>query len=195
MDEDDGTVIDRHLDGDTDAFEILVHRHGPAIMGFLRWRTRDPILSEDLLQETFLRALQALRSYRHRDRLRAWLMRIARNLVIDHERRRSGRLVPLDAPLSAAEPDGATLGDLLPAPARWEPEPLVERRELAARARAAVDRLAPVQRDVFLMRQAGLSFKEIAKTQECSINTALGRMYDAVNHLRRNLSDLQVASA
>jgi DNA-directed RNA polymerase specialized sigma24 family protein len=45
------------------------------------------------------------------------------------------------------------------------------------------------------MRQAGLSFKEIAKTQECSINTALGRMYDAVNHLRRNLSDLQVASA
>jgi RNA polymerase sigma-70 factor (ECF subfamily) len=190
-DDDDGALINRYLEGDPGSFEEIVRRHGPPILGYLRWRTRDAALAEDVLQEMFMRALKGLRSYRHRDRLRAWLIRIARNLVIDHERRAGGRLVELDAPLVAGETAGTTLGDLLPAPARYEPEPEAERRELAAAARKALDHLVPVQREVFLMRQSGLSFKEIAKVQGCSINTALGRMYDAVNHLRGVLSDLE----
>jgi len=61
-------------------------------------------------------------------------------------------------------------------------------RELGLRIEAAAARLPLEQREVFWLRmQADLSFKEIAKVQNCSINTALARMQYAVSKLRKEL--------
>ena len=185
--DDDGVLIQRYLGGDADAFEELVRRHQNVLFAFLLGRTRSRPLAEDLLQETFLRMLTHLPEYRHRDRLRSWLFRIAHHLVIDDVRARPPGQVSLDARPARLEGEGPAAGDTLPAPDARRPDRIAEGREEAARARAALDRLVPAQREVVLLRQAGLAFKEIARIQGCSINTALGRMHDAVLILRRAL--------
>ncbi len=187
--DDDGTLLRRYLDGDATAFDELMRRHAPALFGFLLLRVRDRQLAEDLLQDVFVRMLGAVRRYRHRDRLRAWLFRIARNLVIDHERRRAGlKTVPADAEMYPGSPGSPTLAEVLPGPEWMRPDRLAESRDEAQAAREALATLAPAQQEVFLLRQAGISFREIAEMQGCPINTALGRMHDAVTALRRHLA-------
>ena len=80
-----------------------------------------------------------------------------------------------------------TLGDLLPAPDSTRPDTTAERRESYAAAREALADLPAPQREVFLMRQSGLSFREISRAQRVPLNTALGRMHDAVTGLRKRL--------
>ena len=62
-------------------------------------------------------------------------------------------------------------------------------RELGKALREAAEGLAEEQKEVFLLRQEGLSFKEIAEVQNCSINTVLGRMQYAVKNLRKRLNE------
>ena len=86
-----------------------------------------------------------------------------------------------------ASEDSPSIGEMLPAPESSRPDMMAERRELFVRAEMALTDLPGPQREVFLMRQAGLSFKEIKRIQRVPLNTALGRMHDAVTRLRKRL--------
>ncbi len=184
--DDDGALVRQYLDGDPDAFAELVRRHAPVVQGFLRSRTRSVEAAEDLTQDVFIRALGALPRYAHRERFRAWLLAIARNLATDREREEGRKhMVSIELPVGGS--DTLTLADTLPASDRHDPARVAEARDTAGRAGAALAELHPGQREVFELRQAGLSFNEIAKVQRVSINTALGRMHDAVRHLREKL--------
>jgi len=188
--DDDRLLIQRYLEGNISAFDELFRRHAGSVYTFILHHVRDRTQAEDTLQEVFIRMLTHLHKYRHEGRLRAWLIRIALNLIVDQARQhKAAKLVSIEThPVRDPErEDGPTLGELLPAPERQQPERIAERRELAAAAKEALAGLAPAQRDVFLMRQAELSFKEIARLQGCSINTALGRMHHAVMTLQRRL--------
>ena len=71
-----------------------------------------------------------------------------------------------------------------------DPAELVEQRDLGRRIEAAIRTLPPEQREVFVLRtQGNVSFKEIAKTQGISINTALARMQYAMQKLRKLLRE------
>lgn len=184
--EDDGALVRRYLDGEPDAFAELVARHAPAVLGYLRSRTRSPEAAEDLLQEAFLRVLRALPNYRHTERFRSWLLAIARNLATDREREEGRkRMISIEQPVGGSAT--LTLGDTLPGPERHDPVRRAELRDDAARAMEALAALHPAQREVFELRQAGMAFADIARLQRVSINTALGRMHDAVAHLRHAL--------
>ncbi|MER6943317.1 RNA polymerase sigma factor [Nonomuraea sp. NPDC000554] len=67
--------------------EELYREHWPLVCGFLLRRTRDPHLAEDLAQETFVKATRALLGWRGENPA-AWLLAIARNVLVDHVRRR-----------------------------------------------------------------------------------------------------------
>lgn len=185
--DEDGVLIRRYLEGDAGAFDELYRRHGSPLFAFFLVRCRDRARAEDLLQELFLRVVTHLPRYRHSGRFRGWLFRIAHRLLIDEARRRGGVvLVSSDAPVGAGD-HPAPLGDSFAGPERLQPEQAAERGEAAAAATRALGRLSPAQREVFQLRQAGVAFKEIANIQGVSINTALGRMHDAVTSLRRQL--------
>jgi RNA polymerase sigma-70 factor, ECF subfamily len=62
--------------------------------------------------------------------------------------------------------------------------------ELSNAVAKALEQLPVEQKEVFLMRQDKISFKEIAEIQQCSINTALGRMQYAIKNLRKELDAL-----
>jgi RNA polymerase sigma-70 factor (ECF subfamily) len=140
--------------------------------------------ADEIFQDCWLRVIRKADGYR-RDRFRGWVYRIAHNLMIDHVRRRKSTL-SMDVPAGG---DGLTLADSLPAPNR-SPSDDALGNELAVRIRQAVDRLAPEQREVFLLRTEGeVPFREIARIQRVPVNTALARMQYALQKLRVILHD------
>jgi len=146
---------------------------------------RKPQLAEDILQETFIKAIKSVKEgkYSETNRFGSWLMRIAHNLVIDQFRQnKQYRVVSHnDFPM-----------DIFSTP-RFA-EATVEQRLVYERVlyevRALIDFLPDDQREVVMLRFYGdLSFKEIAEITNVSINTALGRMRYALINLRKMVKE------
>jgi RNA polymerase sigma-70 factor, ECF subfamily len=177
---DDDTLLERVRRHDTAAGDVLVRRYHESLMRYLTRQTRSTQLAEELVQQTWLSALEHLDQYRVGSPagFRAWLFRIATNKANDlwrsRGRERSAhaglRLVSdTDAPDAAGPSDDAEQRDKL---------------------RSAVDRLPDAQRQVIQMRYyAGLKFQEIADALGCPLNTALGRMHKATQKLKKLLGD------
>lgn len=182
MDNEDATCLAAYRRGDTHALGRLVDKYQRPLFAFLSRFAAHPGEADEWFQETWVRAIRHMNVFRHKNLL-GWLFRIAHNLVVDHVRRRQPDC-SLDAPL----PDGtATWADMLPAPT---PSPADETagRDLGHMIVAATAGLPVAQREVFWLRMdAGLSFKDIARVQRCSINTALARMQYALDKLRAAL--------
>lgn len=171
--------------GDADAMEALVRRHAAALGAFLAGWGGDAE-AEDLAQETWLRVLRSPGAFRGGS-FRAWLLRVARNLAIDRSRRRAPALW-LDAPAEGAGPDAPPLVEVLPDDGAPAPDAALLGAEDRARLLAAVRALPGPQRDVFLLRAAGVAFADIAAHFGIPLNTALGRMHYAMKTLRAALA-------
>ncbi|MDX1532041.1 MAG: sigma-70 family RNA polymerase sigma factor [Rhodothermales bacterium] len=181
----DEDLVAAYIDrGDERAFRTLVERHQERIYGYLVGMVRDRDVANDLFQETFLRAVQAMHnrrgSYEKQGRWLGWVMRIARNAALDHIRSRK-KFADVESPdeegtpfferLPSEEPDAAAVVDLS--------NQLDELRQ-------AIEQLPPEQREVVLLRhESELTFREIAEITDVSINTALGRMRYALINLRK----------
>ena len=183
---DDETLLRLYArQGDASAMETLVRRHASALAAFLAGWSRDASDAEDLAQEVWLRVLRRPDAFRGGS-FRAWLLRIARNLAIDHSRKRTPELW-LDAPADPA-PDSPPLVDTLPDENSPKPDEVLSRAEDRARLLAAVRALPGPQRDVVLLRAADVSFADIADRFGIPLNTALGRMHYAMKTLRAALA-------
>jgi RNA polymerase sigma factor (sigma-70 family) len=115
----DGELVTAVLRGDSAAFAELYRLHVRAVAVVIRDRSHDPDEVTDLIQETFVRALEGLPSLREKDRFRPWLLTIARHTVIDHGRASTRRgsvpeaVVEEEVPVKGAGPDEvAELRDL-----------------------------------------------------------------------------------
>jgi RNA polymerase sigma-70 factor (ECF subfamily) len=193
-DDPDEVLMLRFKDGDSHAFELLLHRHRKPIYGFiLRFVGGGNVtLAEDLTQETFLRVIKRADTYERQAKFTTWLYTLARNLCIDSARRQKHRRTEsLDAPLGDNGEQGRTLLD------RTEDcGPAVDRRvmgrELQGRLQQAIASLPDDQREVFLMREvADLQFKEIATVIGIPENTVKSRMRYALEKLRGALEDYE----
>jgi RNA polymerase sigma-70 factor, ECF subfamily len=183
MDLDDATYLAAYKDGDTAALGELVEKYRRPLFGFIIKFSEGREDADEIFQEVWVRAIKNMNRYRQKNLL-SWLFRIAHNLMIDRIRR-NRKTVSFDTPAFA---DGASVSDRL-ATERLSPDAETDGRELGLRIAAAADNLPVEQREVFWLRmQAGLSFKEIAKVQTCSVNTALARMQYALSKLRNELS-------
>ena len=94
----DCDLVRRTLVGEDMAFEVLMERYTPMVLGFLCCKTGSPSDAEDIAQEAFLTAYRGLSHLRSSDRVGPWLMSIVRNRLIDHYRANSRRprLVTVD---------------------------------------------------------------------------------------------------
>ena len=180
----DAELLHAFAQGDSDAMDKLVARYRQALFYWLLGMTGNRSDAQDLFQDVWFRVI------RHAERFndvsfKAWLWKIARNLLIDFRRKRKPD-VSLDA---VEDEDDQPLVDQLAAKGSG-PAEAVERADLTKRVMRAVAGLPEVQRDVFLMRvQGDLSFSEIAETLDIPLNTALGRMHDAMNKLKKLLAE------
>lgn len=165
--------------GNAAAFERLVREYGDRIYRFAR-RLVGERGAEDLTQEVLIRVFRSIGTYEPTGRFESWLFTIANHLAIDEARRRKP-----EAPLSELDEEMGAERFASGAPAPAESLEEEERRRAILQE---VARLPLEQRQVFLLREeAGLSFKEIAEMTGCPLNTALGRMHYAMEHLRKAL--------
>ncbi len=169
-------VLEKAIRGEPAAIGTLYDRHHEGVFRYLWARLGDRQAAEDLTGEVFLRMHASLPRYEARELpFRAWLFRIARNLLIDEYRRRKGRTtIPLDESTTAV-------------PAGIGPEQTAERTLTAERLRGAMLRLSRPRREVVALRFFGqLSVRETA--------TAMGKTVAAVKALQHEgLLALRVA--
>ena len=178
MDPTDRDLLARYRGGEAGALEVLVVRYRPTLFGFILNMTEGRDDADEIFQEVWLRAIRKLDGYRHKN-FSGWLVRIARNIIIDRARRKKP-VLSLDV-----EPEGGRpLVESIPGkPA--DPTKGLDASALGLRISGAVAALPEEQREVFLLRvKADLPFKEIARIQGVSINTALARMQYALSKLR-----------
>ena len=175
----DHELIARYLAGEETAFEQLYHRYRLPLYAFLNGLVAGRrAVADDLFQQTWIRALDALPGYRHESRFFPWLVRIAHNLAMDFFR----------APAQSRRVEAPEELETIAGPAaESEPWEGLASDEFRATLELAIAQLSVEQREVLLLRRQGMPFKEIARLQDTGINTVLGRMHYAITHLRRQL--------
>ena len=176
----DRVLLNNYLSGDRGAISKLIDRHTNRVRDYIRMMVKDYDVADDILQETFIKAVRVIDDGRYADngKFLSWILRIAHNQVIDHFRARKS-----DKTVSESDAGYNMLGTLRFA------ERTVEDRMISEQIEADV-RLPAEQREVVMMRYySGLSFQEIADQTEVSINTALGRMRYALINLRRMIKE------
>ncbi|HKL21002.1 MAG TPA: sigma-70 family RNA polymerase sigma factor [Tichowtungia sp.] len=184
MDVDDAKLLADYRRGDPEALGRLVEKYKKPLFGFIYKFSEGREDADEVFQEVWVRAIKNMNRTRQLNLL-SWLFRIAHNLMIDRIRR-SKPMVSFDTP---ASDDGVAISERL-AGGSLSPADETGGHALGVRISTAAATLPPEQREVFWLRmQGGLSFKEIARVQKCSINTALARMQYALSKLRNELGD------
>ena len=170
----DALLIERYRAGDERAATELVERHAAAVARFVAsLGERDEV--EEVVQDTLVRAFGALDGFRAESSFRTWLFTIARRLVLD--RRRAG--ARQRARLSAVEADAAVEHTALDD---------VVARETESRVGAAIARLSPTQREVFVLRVTeGRSYKEIAEIAGTTEGAARVHYHNAMRAVKEFL--------
>lgn len=175
----DVALLSRFRSGDERALEAIFERYETPVFQFLLGILRDHHRAEDVLQETFVRALERLDGV-DPDHLRGWLFTVAYHQAMLAKRRQKTR-GKVAQPLSTTNGFG---NDEVPDPGRG-PASEVEQQEDAARMRLLLEQLPPHQREVIRQRiYEGKRFREIAADLDCPLNTALARMHEGLKKLR-----------
>ncbi len=179
-DSSDAELIARAQRGEVNALGRLYDRHRQSIFRYLWIRLDDRQLAEDLTGDVFMRMLDALPRYRMQGLpFRAWLYRIAHNLLVDYFRKMNRQsTVPLDAVEEQGTED--------------EPGRTIEQILLSERLQAALLRLEPTQGEVIILRfLAGLSLRETALTLGKTEAAIKALQHRGLSGLRRALEPLQ----
>jgi RNA polymerase sigma-70 factor (ECF subfamily) len=184
------SLVSRARAGDDGAFEALVRDYQSRIYNHVSRMVQDPYEAEDVAQETFVRAYQALPRFRGEASFQTWLYRIATNLAIDASRRRQRlqwQSVSLDEPLDDEESPRAR--DCTDSDSRTPGEVLAS-SALRAHVWSAIaelsDKLRPV---VILYDLQGLSYNEIALLIGSPLGTVKSRLFNARCQLRDKLRE------
>ncbi|MQA94263.1 MAG: sigma-70 family RNA polymerase sigma factor [Streptosporangiales bacterium] len=180
LDADAPALIARARDGDAEAFGLLYARYAAPVQRFIYFRVGDRALAEDLASETFLRALRRIDGFTWRGTdFGAWLMTIARNLVIDHFKSGRHRLEVCIADPLEPEPYG---------PLSEGPEDRVLDAFTRRTVLGELGRLGPAQRECIVLRFLhGLSLAETAAVMGRNEGAIKALQYRAVRALARRL--------
>lgn len=180
----DRELIKLFMSGNEEAFATLLNRHKSKIFTTIYLIVKDRSVAEDLFQEVMIKVVKMIRSgkYNEEGKFLPWAARIARNLAIDHFRKM--QRTPLQH-----ENDQYDIFNLVTKTDESAEQKII-REENARYVRKLIQKLPEKQREVLIMRHyAEMSFKEIAKLTDVSINTALGRMRYALINLRKMVDD------
>ncbi len=148
----------------------LYQQYGQELFAYLCWLTKDPHRAEDLLQETFLRAVTSILRFEGKSSVKTWLFAIARRSYVDDLRKQKTSIQSLD--------------DLPEPAAAFDLELEILDRELKDRISAALQSLDQRARQVVVMRSHGYSFAEAAATIAISEGSARVIYHRAMKKLK-----------
>lgn len=184
----DTQLVIQFQDGNMTAFEALTERYQDKLYSSILFLVKDKYLAEDMFQETFIRIIDTLRNKRYNEegKFLPWALRIAHNLCVDHFR----KVKRTPSILTGDNQDIFEVINVVEETA----EQRMMRRQTHDTMYSMLDRLPEEQREVIVLRHFGdMSFKDIARLTNCSINTALGRMRYGLINLRKMMTEKQIA--
>jgi RNA polymerase sigma-70 factor (ECF subfamily) len=196
---DDGALLVGLRAGDAAAFEELVKRYHGSLIKIALMYVRDRAVAEEVVQETWLAALEGVDRFEGRSSLKTWLFRIATNRAKSRGVR-EGRQVAISALAGPDEPE-VPLERFLPpddprrplgwaAPPRAWPEQQLISSETVQHVRDAIAKLPPAQQAVIGLRDIeGLSAEEVAVALDISAGNERVILHRARSRLRRDLEE------
>jgi len=177
----DEELVIAYAEGNNTAFDILLNRHKSSVYSYIYFIVRNREMAEDIFQETFMKAIVTIKQGRYTEngKFRAWINRIAHNLIIDNYRQEKN-----EQTISNDECEVDLLNNSKLADGTIEDQLVKE--QILSDVKKLIDYLPGNQREVLILRYyQDLSFKEISDKTGVSINTALGRMRYAILNMRR----------
>lgn len=174
--------------GNDSAFDILLSRYQDYVYSYIVFLVKRTDAAEDLLQETFIKAIIAMRAHKYQKtgKFGAWLIRIAHNLVVDYLRGNEQTQCSLKDEFAQDVLNNIQLS-------QKSHETELTDGQYAHTLHHMLDFLPEDQRIVVRLRFfEDMSFKEIAQHTGVSINTALGRMRYALINLRKMVQEHQL---
>jgi RNA polymerase sigma factor (sigma-70 family) len=182
-------ALNAHLTSSAQDREIAatVRRERGRLLAFIRRRVMDATEAEDVLQEALCELVAAYRLMQPVEQAGAWLMRVARNRIIDRFRKKKPELLADQGVEFDEDDDVGGLEDLLPSPDDG-PDAIAMRQLMLGQIEVALDELPREQRDVFIAQELeGASFKELAERWNVTVSALLSRKRYAVLYLRKRL--------
>ncbi|HEV8123483.1 MAG TPA: sigma-70 family RNA polymerase sigma factor [Gemmatimonadales bacterium] len=174
------------------AYRELIRRYERPVFSLIYRMVRDRELAEDLAQETFVKALNAIESYRPEFKFSSWIFKIANNAAIDQLRRRELDTLSLDGSPNAETADAVEATALQISDRKETPLDELEARELGGAIEDAIARLRPEYRACILLRHVeGRPYEEIAEMLSLPLGTVKTYIHRARNELRMALEDLR----
>ncbi|HET9363461.1 MAG TPA: sigma-70 family RNA polymerase sigma factor [Candidatus Angelobacter sp.] len=182
----DAAIVAQVLAGDRDAFRVLVERHSRSIFRVVYRMTGNQQDTEEIVQETLLRAYKSLERFELRANFSTWLYRIAVNRTLDFLNTRKAQMHK-DAYQIVENPDAEEKQVQLPA-ADPGPDRLLLSAEMKRKIAGAMGLLTPAERVAFTMRHMeGRSIEEISQALNLKVNAAKNSVFRAVQKLRQQL--------
>jgi RNA polymerase sigma-70 factor (ECF subfamily) len=177
---------------DDAACRELVRRYERPIFSLIYRMVRNRELAEDLAQETFIKALNALESYRPEYKFSSWLFKIANNAAIDHLRKRELDTLSLEGSPHADTPQLVEATALQIGEKAETALEAVEHKELGGEIERAIAKLRPEYRTCILLRHVeGRAYEEIAEILNLPLGTVKTYIHRARNELRIALAHLK----
>ncbi|MBW3534060.1 MAG: sigma-70 family RNA polymerase sigma factor [Gemmatimonadetes bacterium] len=190
-DTDDRELARLAADGREPAFRELLTRYERPVFSLVFRMVRDRGLAEDLAQEAFIRAFNAIGSYDPRYKFSNWIFKIANNHTIDHLRKRKLDTVSIHGSPHATTREQEDRTSLSLESGEESPLAYVENKELGGQIEEAIGELRPEYRSVILLRHVeGYAYDEIAEILELPLGTVKTYLHRARNELKDRLGHL-----
>jgi RNA polymerase sigma-70 factor (ECF subfamily) len=189
VDTDDSALIEKCRAGDITAFEPLVEKYRQRVWRLAYNVLRDREEAWDVAQEAFIKAYQALPSFRGQSAFYTWLYRITMNVAADRARSRAAQGRAFGTERVPEEDWERVITD--PNPSEASPADAASRREERGKIMRALDQLSEDHRRIIMLGDLeGLSYREIAETLEIPMGTVMSRLHNARKKLRDVLGPL-----
>lgn len=180
----DAELLQQHLAGDPDAFEVLASRYVDELFGFLLRYVNQPAIADDLVQETFIQVHLSGESFDTSRKFKPWLYTIAANKARDFLRSKSRRqMQSLDA--TGGDDDSPTLGAQMQSDGPGADEELAD-AERRQRVRDLIEQMPEHLRTILLLGHfQKLPYAEISEVLDIPVGTVKSRLHAAVNHFAK----------
>jgi RNA polymerase sigma-70 factor (ECF subfamily) len=188
----DQDVVALAKNGEEEAYRELIRRYERPVFSLIFRMVRNRELAEDLSQETFIKVLNAVQSYRPEFKFSSWVFKIANNAAIDHIRKRELDTLSLEGSPHADTPE-LIEATALQIGERGESQlDEVANRELGGTIERAIEALRPEYRSCILLRHVeGRTYEEIAEILNLPLGTVKTYIHRARNELRILLRDVR----
>jgi len=182
----DKELVEKTLQGEKEAFEMIIRRYQQPILNYIGRMVREQELALELTQEVFIRSYSSLHSYQPKYKFSSWLFKIASNLIIDYWRKKKIATFSLDQQ-QIWENQNPTLQVT-------DNEPSIVRKlelsELREKIEEALEKMPASFRELFVWRHINeLSYEEIAEIKGFPVGTVKNRVFQAKEMIRQLLEE------